>query len=145
MRTQRGSAIWVILVVLCFGCATAFAQETTGGLEGTVKDSQGALVPNVTVTVSTAVGTAFKRTITTNDEGFFRLLQVPPGTYVVVTTPGAGFGEAKYENVTVAIGKNTHLDITVNPGGNVTTVDVAATDIPPVDTTNSAIQTTVNA
>jgi hypothetical protein len=156
MRTQRGSAIWVILLVLCFGCATVFAQETTGGLEGTVKDSQGALVPNVTVTVSTAkssaagttttgVGAAFTRTITTNDEGFFRLLQVPPGTYVVVTTPGAGFGEAKYENVTVAIGRNTQLDITVNPGGNVSTVDVAATDIPPVDTTNSAIQTTVNA
>jgi len=150
MRTKCGFAGWVILLVLCMGCATAFAQETTGGIEGTVKDSQGGLVPNVTITVTTArsgaTGTvAFKRTITTNDEGFFRLLQVPPGTYDIVTTPGAGFGEAKYENVSVAIGKNTQLEIAVTPGGNVTTVDVAASDAPPVDTTNSAIQTTMSA
>ena len=80
-------------------------QETTGGIEGTVKDSQGGLVPNVTITVTTAkssvsgttttgVGTAFTRTVTTDNEGFFRLLQVPPGTYDVVTAPAAGFGPA---------------------------------------------------
>ena len=37
----------------------------------------------------------------------------------VVTTASSGFGEARYENVTVAIGQNTQLSITVNPGSNV--------------------------
>ena len=136
--------------------AAALGQETTGNLEATVKDVSGAVVPNVTVTVTSAQGiasgttttgitTGFRRTIITNEEGFFRILQIPPGSYDVITTASGGFGEARYENVTVAIGQNTQLDITVNPGSNVTTVDVAVSDAPPVDTTNSAIQTSINA
>ena len=72
-------------------------------------------------------------------------MQVPPGTYDVVTAATGGFGEARYENVTVAIGQNTQLEITVNPGGSVNTVDVTVSDAPPVDTTNNAIQTTISA
>lgn len=140
----------------CLLATSVFGQETTGGIEGMVKDASGAAVPNVTVTVtsakssaagvtSTGVSTGFRRTITTNDEGFFRLLQVPPGTYDVVTTAAAGFGESRYENVTVSIGQNTQLEIMVNPGETVNTVDVSVSDAPPVDTTNNAIQTTINA
>jgi len=137
-------------------CSFALGQETTGSIEGTVKDSAGALVPNVTLTITnqrsaanenttTGTGAGFRRTLTTNEEGFFRILQVPPGNYDVITSASGGFGEARYENVTVAIGKSTSLAITVNPGSNVTTVNVVASDVAPVDTTNNAIQTTINA
>lgn len=146
----------LLSLAFCLSATVAFGQETTGNIEGVVKDAAGAAVPNVTITITTAnetasgttttgTGTGFRRTITTNDEGFFRLLQVPPGTYNVVTTATGGFGEARYENVTVAIGQNTQLDITVNPGSNVNTVDVSVSDAPPVDTTNNAIQTSINA
>ena len=144
-----------ILAIVCFSL-TAFGQETTGGIEGTVKDANGAVVPNITVTITTAAQTAtgttttgtgagFRRSLTTDNEGFFRALQIPPGVYTIITTPASGFGEAKYENVNVAIGKNTQLDIIVNPGTATTTVDVAATDTAPVDTTNNAIQTSITA
>src|SRR5213078_3304567 len=93
----------------------------------------------------TGTGAGFRRTVTTNDEGFFRALQVPPGVYNLATSPTSGFSEAKYENVAVAIGKNTQLEITVSPGSTATTVDVAASDAAPVDTTNSAIQTSISA
>lgn len=145
----------LLLLIFCLS-GVVWGQETTGGIEGTIKDATGAVVPNVTVTISTAkstatgtttrgTGTGFRRTVTTNNDGFFRVLQVPPGTYDVVTTASGGFGEARYENVTVAIGVNTQLSMTVNPGTTTTTVDVAVSDTPPVDTTNSAIQTTINA
>lgn len=145
-----------VLLAFCFSAPAILGQETTGTIEGVVKDSTGAIVPNVTLTITTAkavatgttttgTGTGFKRTITTNEEGFFRLLQVPPGTYDVVTAASGGFGEARYENVVVAIGQNTQLEITVNPGESVNTVDVSVSDAPPVDTTNSSIQTTINA
>ena len=147
--------VMMLSLVLCLS-GIVFGQETTGSIEGTVKDSAGAVVPSVTVTISSAEGTlsgttttgtgaGFRRTITSNNEGFFRLLQVPPGTYNVVTTAASGFGEARYENVTVAIGQTTQLDITVSPGTSVTTVDVSVSDAPPVDTTNSSIQTSINA
>jgi hypothetical protein len=147
---------FLLAFIVLVTCSFAFAQETTGSIEGTIKDSAGALVPNLAVTITnakataagtttTGIGSGFKRTITANDEGFFRVLQVPPGTYDVVTTASSGFGEARYENVTVAIGQSTQLTVTVNPGTNVTTVDIVASDAPPVDITNNAIQTSITA
>jgi hypothetical protein len=148
-------AFLLALIVLATS-SFAVGQETTGSIEGNVKDPAGALVPNVTLTITnanassagtttTGTGSAFKRTITTNEEGFFRILQVPPGLYDVVTTASGGFGEARYENVSVTIGQTTQLSLTVKPGSSVTTVDIVASDVAPVDTTNSAIQTTISA
>jgi hypothetical protein len=145
----------LLLLILCLSTAV-LGQETTGNIEGTIRDAAGAVVPSITVTITTAsgnatgttttgTGTGFRRTVTANEDGFFRVLQVPPGTYNVVTTASSGFGEARYENVTVAIGQTTQLSITVNPGSNVTNVDVSISDTPPVDTTSSAIQTSINA
>ena len=145
----------LMLLVSCLA-HSALGQETTGSIEGTVKDAAGAVVPNVTITITTAKSTAtgttttgtgagFRRTITSNGEGFFRILQVPPGVYDVVTSPTGGFGEARYENVNVTIGQTTQLNITVTPGSTVTNVEVTVSDAPPVDTANSAIQTTINA
>ena len=133
-----------------------FGQETTGSIEGSVKDPTGALVPNVTLTITnakattsgtttTGIGAGFKRTVSTNDEGFFRVLQVPPGTYDVVTTATGGFGESRYENVTVAIGQRTQITVTVNPGNNVTTVDIVASERWRLIPSSNAIQTTINA
>jgi len=147
---------FLLAFIVLVTCSFAFGQETTGSIEGTIKDSAGALVPNVAVTISnakaatagtttTGIGSGFKRTITTNDEGFFRVLQIPPGTYDVVTSASSGFGEARYGNVTVSIGETTQLVMTVSPGSNVTVVDIVASDVAPVDTTNNAIQTTISA
>jgi len=132
-------------------CATATAQETTGGIEGTIKDATGAVVPNITVSITNAQGTAtgtssgFRRTITSDGEGYFKAIQVPPGSYIITTAASSGFGAAVYENVVVKIGQTTQVDIAVKPGASTNTVDVAASDIAPVDTTSSATQTTIDA
>jgi hypothetical protein len=156
MQKLSTVGVFTLAVIVLTTCSIAFGQETTGNIEGSVKDTAGALVPNVTLTVTNAKtsasdttttggGAGFKRTITTNEEGFFRLLQVPPGIYDVVTTASSGFGEARYENVTVAIGQNTQLAITVTPGSSVTTVDIVASETQVVDTSSNAIQTTISA
>jgi hypothetical protein len=152
-KTFTQTTLLMLVVLSLF--TVAFGQETTGSIEGTVKDSAGAVVPNVTLTITnaktsagtttTGLGAGFKRTVTTNDEGFFRVLQVPPGTYDVVSTATSGFGEARYENVGVNIGQATSLAISLSPGGNSSVVNVVASDALPVDVTNSAIQTTINA
>ena len=152
-QTARAFLLAAIVLVTC---SLVFGQETTGSIEGSVKDAAGALVPNMTLTITnakaaassmttTGVGAGFKRTINTNDEGTFRVLLVPPGIYDVVTTPSSGFGETRYENVTVVIGQSTQLAITVTAGKSVSTVDVVASDTLTVDTTSNAIQTTISA
>ena len=144
------------LLGMLFLSAIAIGQETTGTIEGTVKDPAGSVVPNVTLTITTAqrtasdttttgVGAGFRRTVTTNNDGFFRVLQVPPGVYNIVTSAASGFGEARYENVNVAIGQNTQLPITLSVGTTTTSVDVSVSDAPPVDTTSNSIQTSINA
>ena len=155
MRKTFTKTALLMSLLLCLA-GIALGQETTGSIEGVIKDPTGALVPNITVTITTAkatvgdttstgVGAGFRRTATTNDEGSFRVIQVPPGWYDVVTTPASGFGESRYENVQVAIGKATQLTVTVNPGNAVNTVDIVASEAVPVDTTSSSIQTTINA
>ncbi len=147
-RFTRDLALGLVMTA-CFA-VLSLAQETTGGIEGTVQDANGAVVPNISITITTSGGAVagsagFRRTLTSDSSGFFRATQVPPGTYDVVTAAASGFGEAKYSNIVVVIGRSTPVTIEVKPGGNTVTVDVSSSDTPPIDTTNNAIQTSVTA
>jgi len=144
----------ILAVVFCLS-AIAFGQETTGSIEGTVKDSTGAVVPNVSVTIKSSTGTGvgtsttgvaqgYSRTVSADGSGFFRVLNVPPGMYVVTTAATGGFGAATYENVTVVLGKATQLEMTVAPGQASATVDVGSVDAP-IDTTGNEVSTSLSA
>ncbi len=144
-----------IMAILLSVSIITIAQETTGGIEGYVRDPTGAVVPNIAVTISraegqagainTGAGSGFRRNVSTNSNGFFRALQVPPGQYDVSTEASSGFGESRYQNVLVNIGQTTQLSITINPGGASAIVDVSTSDAQPVDTTSSAVQTSISA
>ena len=84
------------ILALCL-CLTgiAFGQETTGTIEGTVVDAQGGRIAGATVLVE---GNAFSRTVTTDSEGFYRILQVPAGTYSI-TTSAPNFASRQSEDV----------------------------------------------
>lgn len=67
---------------LLLGAVPVWAQRTTGGISGTVKDSTGAVMPGVTVAVEgpNIVGS---QTTITNEQGFYRFINLPPGEYHV--------------------------------------------------------------
>jgi len=56
------------------------AQTRIGTIQGTVKDPNGALVPNASVTLSQPV-TGYKQTTTTDAQGSFRVVNIPFNTY----------------------------------------------------------------
>ena len=87
----------------------SFAQETTGSIEVTVKDEADAVVPNATVTVESSG--SFRRTGSTNESGFLRIIQVPPGVYTVTVAPLSGFLERRATGVNVGLGKTTEVPI----------------------------------
>jgi hypothetical protein len=93
----------------------ALAQQPTGGIEGTVTDPQGAVVPNATVTAR-QISTNQTRTTTTNDEGRFSFAQLAPDTYEV-RAAGANFKTSVAREVLVAVGTNTPLDFALEVGG----------------------------
>jgi hypothetical protein len=133
------------LVAMLF-CLTgiAFGQETTGEIRGTVKDQAGAVVPNVTVTI-TGVSVGFKRTIQTDENGAYNARQVPPGNYSVSTAATSGFAEQVKDGVEVGIGTATTVDFAASStvGANVTVVSEDSGII--VDTTETKAQDNISA
>jgi hypothetical protein len=57
MSKKLSSFASLLALLLCFG-VSAFGQETTGNIEGTVRDPNGAIVPGVQVTVTSSARTA---------------------------------------------------------------------------------------
>jgi len=141
--------VLMALSLLALSAFTALAQETTGNIEVTVRDPAGAVVPNATVTVESSrtqrSNTAgFRRTATTDEEGFVRILQVPPGTYRVTVASVAGFAERFIDNVDVTLGKNTPVDVAMSAAAATATVDVTADSELAIDPRDTKVQTTIS-
>ena len=134
-----------LLVFALFLClyGAAVGQETGGEVQGTVKDPAGAVVPNITVTIR-GVDVGVNRTIQTDSEGFYRIRQLPPGTYTVSTAAGSGFAAQTREGVQVALGNATTVDFAIAPTAGNLTVDVTADAGVMVDTTETKAQDNIS-
>ena len=73
----------VVLSLMLVTPALAQSQAANGSIEGTVLDSSGAVLPGVTVTV-TSTDTGASRSLVTNERGIYRAPLLPLGTYTVV-------------------------------------------------------------
>ena len=96
-------------------------DSATGAIEITVKDPNGAVIPNVSVTVINSK-TNESQTLVSNDEGFLQLKNIVAGTYEINTEATAGFTNNKTENVTITDGKTTTLDVQLELDGRTATV-----------------------
>ena len=123
--------------------ALAQSQANTGNIEGRVTDANAASVPNVTVT-ATNLATGLSKNAQTNDEGIYRIVFLPPGTYKVETSGAQGFTPATFTNVVVTVGGQTPLDIQLAVGNaTVNMVDVSA-EGQVVETARTSISSVVN-
>ncbi len=85
MSTRFKSLSKIILTVLIlFLSKTAFAQGTTGTIEGTVADANGAPIAGATVSIENQYdATGLKKTVTTNKKGEFTISEIPPGNFKI--------------------------------------------------------------
>ncbi|HLA96775.1 MAG TPA: carboxypeptidase-like regulatory domain-containing protein, partial [Pyrinomonadaceae bacterium] len=98
------------LAVTLFGLnAFAQSQSTTGLIQGTVVDPNGAIVAGASINVKN-VNTGVERTVSSNSDGFFTAPLLPLGTYRV-TISASGFTNSILENVEVTIGNTLALTI----------------------------------
>ncbi len=107
MSRRTVSTFGVILLLLVSGLA--WGQQTTGNLYGTVTDESGAALPGVTVTVT---GIGATREQFTDAGGAFRFLALDPGSYDVAAELD-GFGGLEYPDVSIRLGRNTDLPLTL--------------------------------
>src|ERR1700687_4231726 len=66
----------------CFLSISALAQETTGGVQGIVRDPSGAVVPHAKVVV-TGASLVGSKELETDSSGYYRFANLPPGTYTI--------------------------------------------------------------
>lgn len=83
-------ALLIVFAIMLLPTAAAVAQQTdNGSLNGVVKDANGAVVPNATIT-ATSLDSGFKRTVVSNDEGRWTLTVLKLGGYKL-TAEATGF------------------------------------------------------
>src|SRR4029079_7088282 len=101
--------MFVMAMALALFAISAMAQtSTTGSIEGSVTDPNGAAVRGATVAV-TSPNLISPQTGTTDDNGRYKILNLPPGAYKVVIE-GSGFGKYEKEGVAVNLGRNATVD-----------------------------------
>jgi hypothetical protein len=129
-------------ILLCF-TAIALGQKTSGTIEGTVTDPNGAVVSGASVTVvSVGSGTAgYNKTVTADGTGHYRFDQVPAGTYTVTAT-GTGFKSTRAE-ITVTVDKASVFNPQLEVGATGVTVDVTADSSVTIDPTSTKLDTSI--
>jgi len=113
-----------------------FAQQGTTELRGRVVDSQGGILPGVTVVVRNQATGMFRETVSGGD-GSFIASGLTPGTYQI-NAELQGFKKFNRKDLVLEVGKTATVDVKMEVGGIEQTVTVTA-DSPLVDVTSKEI------
>lgn len=131
MRKLAWLTLTALMSITSALTAGAAGQVSTGGaVRGHVTDQQGAVLPGVTITATSPSAPAPHTTVTGPD-GVYRLIDLPPGDYVL-TAEMESFSKAVRENVRVRAGLNLGVDFTLEVGARTETI-VVRVDTPLLD------------
>jgi len=130
----------VIALLLSIPLAVS-AQVTTATMVGTVTDPGGSKVPGAQVTAR-GIDTGLSRTVTTNDEGDYRIEFLPIGKYTVEVSY-TGFKKALLSDVVLQINETTRVDVPLSVGQVSETVTISEMATPAVNTSTSEIARTI--
>jgi hypothetical protein len=108
LRFRAATIAAMVLVALL--AVSAFAQTQSGNIFGKAQAKDGSALPGVTVTL-TGAGT---QTTVTDATGNFRFLNLAPGTYGLKAEL-AGFGTSTRQGISVNLGRNADVTMTLNP------------------------------
>jgi Carboxypeptidase regulatory-like domain len=144
MTIRRRVARVAFVVILPFALlfpGTARAQQTSA-IAGLVKDSSGAVLPGVTVEASSPALIEKVRTVATDNEGRYNIVDLRPGAYTVIFTL-AGFSTFKREGVELMSGFTASVNADLAVGSLEETITVSG-EAPLVDTRNVRKQNVVS-
>ena len=128
------------LLVGAISIPALLGQETTAGIQGSVKDSSGAVVAKATVEITGPALIGIKKA-DTDSAGNFRFASLPPGDYSL-TVNAAGFRTYKHSGITLEAGRLPSLDVILSVGSTSETVEVTG-EAPLVDVTQSKVAVTI--
>jgi hypothetical protein len=145
MRVPGISLIRTLVIFLSSSLLSSFVYGqgvATGDLHVTVRDPKGSLVTNATVTASDRAK-GFERTASSNAQGEYSILSLPPATYTVTVSAPGGFAKATADNVVITVGGSMQLPVALSLSGARETVEVtSAPDL--VETTRTSTTDTID-
>jgi len=142
-KAYRSLCALALALSLMISAAPAMAQSqaSTGQISGVVTDNQGAALTKAMVKV-TNTQTGLERTVTTSEDGIYRVVLLPPGIYKVMAE-ASGFSAQTIDNVEVVVGRTAEINITLGVSGVQEVVTVTAGTVQ-VQTTRSEADAVLN-
>jgi Carboxypeptidase regulatory-like domain/TonB dependent receptor len=131
-----------LAVVSCYSVAMSQAQSNAADLQGFVRDPQGAVVAGATVNARNTA-TNNSREATTNDDGFYKILGLPPGAYEV-TVKAPNYKTAVIQTLTLTVGQTANQDVPLVVGDVTATVTVITAAPNMVETSSTAVASTID-
>jgi hypothetical protein len=116
--------------------AAAVWGAITGTISGVVKDSSGGVIPGVSV-ITTQTETGLRRTVTTNESGFYSFPNLAIGTYEV-TVARAGFRDFRQVGVVIDANSAVTVDAVLQVGDSTQVVSVESSAVH-VETQNTQL------
>src|SRR5437667_7407854 len=111
---SKFSRYLIASAVLALCVASSVVGQVVTRVGGTVKDTAEAVVPGAKITLIDA-NTREQKSVNTNDEGVFVIVDVRPGSYLV-TAERANFKKLQVQNVVVNVGIPVNLNLTLEAG-----------------------------
>jgi Carboxypeptidase regulatory-like domain len=127
----------VLTAALLLSALAAEAQISTGNIIGVVRDESRAVLPGVTVTITSPAMPGGPATSVTNTQGEYRFTELAPGTYALSVTL-TGFNTYKEEDLRVLVGGTTERAVTLQVGAVTENITVSGQS-PVVDTRKAGI------
>ena len=137
----RWIGILSTLALLSAFAGSALGQNTYGTLVGRVTDAQDAVIPGAMVT-ATNQSTNIARSVQTGATGDYSVLNLLPGTYEV-SVEMDGFKKALIESIALRVNESVRVDVALQVGEVVETIEVSSTVAPLLETTRSTLGTVV--
>jgi hypothetical protein len=131
----RTFAVLIAFAAMLLAGSSASAQVLYGSITGTVTDKSGAVIPNVTVTL-TNQGTGEVRTTNSNGQGGYDFLDVLPGAYTVSVPRTGNFAGFSQRDIQVEVNQQVRIDITLTPA--TVSTQITVTEAPPELQTETA-------
>ncbi len=131
-----------VLVLVSATAALAQSQSNAADLQGYVRDASGAVVPGATVTARNKA-TSAEKSAQANDEGFYQIVNLPPGDYEV-TVQATNFSRASVPSVVLTVGQRADLDVPLQAGQVTETVTVSGATTEVIETSRTAVSNTID-
>jgi hypothetical protein len=135
-------AIALVLALTFFVSIRVNAQAVGATLSGTVTDPSGAVIVGAQISIRNT-GTDVTRTLTSDSAGIYSAPNLQPGTYQVTAT-ATGFSTLVQSNLTLSVGAQQTLNLSMKVGESAQTVNVTEA-APTVELTSATISAQVNA